>query len=90
MIKLTMRLSSRYHHNLQVQATLTAVTDAIKESVWFTIVYCFFTVGSAKFLQLSFVIFVGEELTVFWFVWGESEKNFENHWSRTNKTSSIF
>jgi len=35
---------------------LTAVTDVIKESVWFLIVFCFFTVGSVKFLQVSFVI----------------------------------
>jgi len=44
------------------------VTDIIKESVWFVIICCFFTVGGAKFLQLSFVIFVGEELTEFGFV----------------------
>jgi len=69
-----MRLSSSNRSNLQVQAALTAVTDVIKESVWFIIVYCFFTAGSAKFLQLSFVIFVGEELTVFWFVRGGCEK----------------
>jgi len=70
-----MRPSGSYRRNLQVQAALTAVTDAKKESVWFIIVYCFFTAGSAKFLQLSFVIFFGEELTVFWFVKGECEKN---------------
>jgi len=32
------------------------------------VVYCFFREGSVKILQLSFVIFVGEELTVFEFV----------------------
>jgi len=32
-----------------------------------------------KFLQLSFVIFAGEELTEFGFVREECEKNFENH-----------
>jgi len=37
--------------------------------VWLKIVYCFFTAG-AKFLQSSFVIFVGEELTVFGLVRG--------------------
>jgi len=76
MIKRIMRLSSSNRSNLQVQAALTAVT------VWFIIVYCFFTAGSAKFLQLSFVIFVGEELAVFWFEKGECEKNFENHCAR--------
>jgi len=35
-----------------------------------------------KFLQLSFVIFVGVELTVFGFVGEECEKNFENHCSK--------
>jgi len=44
------------------------VTDIINESVWFVIICCFFTVGSAKFSQLPFVIFVGEELTEFGFV----------------------
>jgi len=44
-------------------------------------VYCFPTVRKVKFLQLSFVIFVGEELTEFVFVREECEKNFENHWS---------
>jgi len=62
MINKTMHLSGSNRSNLHVQAVLTAVTD---ESVWFTIVYCFFTVDSMKYLQLSFVIFVGEELTVF-------------------------
>jgi len=81
MIKKTMRLSGSNRSNLHVQAALTAVTDVMKESVWFTIAYCFFLVGSMKFLQLSFVIFVGEELTVFGFVREECEKNFENHWS---------
>jgi len=33
-----------------------------------------------KFLQLSFMNFVGEELTVFGFLKEECEKNFENHW----------
>jgi len=44
-------------------------------------VYCFFTVSCVKFLQWSFVIFVGEELTVFGFIREECDKNFENHWS---------
>jgi len=35
-----------------------------------------------KFLQLSFVIFVVEELTEFGFIRGECEKNFENHWPK--------
>jgi len=50
MIKQTMHLLGNNRSNLQVQAALTAVpvTD-IKESVWFIIVYCFFTVGSVKF-----------------------------------------
>jgi len=73
-----MRLSDDNRSILQVQATLTAVTDLIKKSVWFMIVYCFFTVCSVEFLHL-FVIFVGEELTVFRFAWKEFEKNFENH-----------
>ena len=61
-------------YSTQGQATLNAVTDVISESAWwFIIVYCFFTVGSVKFLQL-FVIFVGEELTAFGFETGEYEK----------------
>jgi len=67
---------------LQVQAALTAETVIINESVWFIDVYCFFTAGSVKFLQLSFVILVGEELAEFRFVREECEKNFENHWFR--------
>jgi len=56
------------------------VADVVKESVWFIIIYCFFTVGSVKFLQfIFFVIIVGEEVTVFEFVRG-NKKNFENHW----------
>jgi len=35
-----------------------------------------------KFLQLSFVIFVGKELTEFGFIREECEKNFENLWAR--------
>jgi len=38
---------------------LISVTGVIGQSVWSIIVYCFFTVGSVKFLQLLFVIFVG-------------------------------
>jgi len=38
------------------------------------IVYCLFTVGSAKFLKLSFVIFVEVELTELGFVREECEK----------------
>jgi len=37
-------------------------------------VHCFFTVGSVKFLQLSFVIFAWEKLTEFVFVREECEK----------------
>jgi len=77
-----MRLSGGNQSVLQVQATLTAVTDVIKEPVWFIIVYCFFAVCSVEFLQLLFVVFVGEELTVFRFARLECEKNFENHWFR--------
>jgi len=41
----------------QGQATLTAVTDLIVESVWwFIIVHCFCTVGSVKFLQLCILL----------------------------------
>ena len=69
-----MRLSGSNRSNLQVQAALTAMTDVIKESVWFVFVYCFFIVGSVKILQWQFVIFVGEELTVFGFVREEYEK----------------
>jgi len=61
------------------------VTDITKESVWFIIIYCFFTAGTVKFLQLSFVIFAGEELAEFGFVREECEKNFENHWLRQFK-----
>jgi len=67
---------------LHVQAALTALTDVMKDSVWFIIVYCFFTVGSVKYLRLSFVILLGEELTVFGFVREECEKNFKNHWCK--------
>jgi len=35
-----------------------------------------------KFLQLSFEIFDGEELTVFGFIREKCEKDFENHWSK--------
>jgi len=38
-------------YHTQGQAALTAVTDVIKDSVWFIIIDCFFTVGSVKFLQ---------------------------------------
>jgi len=67
MIKRTMHLPGSNHSNMLVQAALPAVTDIMKESVWFIIVYCCFIGGSAKFLQLSFVILVGEELTDFGF-----------------------
>jgi len=43
------------------------------------IIYCFFTVGGVEFCNIFFVIFVGEIMTVFGFVKGECEKNFENH-----------
>jgi len=49
MINKTMRLSGSNRSSLHVQAALTAVTDVRKESVWFIIVYCFFTVGSINF-----------------------------------------
>jgi len=74
MTKRTMSLSGSNRSNLQVKAALTAVTDVIKEFVWFIIVHCLFTVGSGKFLHLSFAIFVGEDLTVIGFVWEECEK----------------
>ena len=77
-INQTVRLSGSNRSNLQVQAALTAIADVIKESVWFIFV-CFSII--VKFSQLSLVIFVGEELTVFGFVREECEKNFENHWS---------
>jgi len=76
-------LSGSNRSNCQVQTVLNAVTDITKESVWFIIIYCFFTVGTVKFLQLSFVIFVGEELAEFGFVREECEKNFENHCSKS-------
>jgi len=50
------------------------VTGVLNQSVWLIIVCCFFTVGSVKFLQFFFVIFVGEEWTVFVFVRREYEK----------------
>jgi len=59
--------------------TMSHWCDCCEESVWFITVYCFFTVGSVKFLQLLFVVFVGEELTVFRFAREECEKNFESH-----------
>jgi len=39
--------------HMQGQAALT-------ECVWFIIVYCFFTIGSVKFLQLSLLQFLLE------------------------------
>jgi len=80
-----MHLSGSNRSNCQVQAALNAVTDITKESVWFIIIYCFFTAGTVKFLQLSFVIFAGEELAELGFVREECEKNFENHWLRQFK-----
>jgi len=74
-----MHLSGSNRSNCQVKAALNAVTDITKESVWFIIICCFFTVRTEKFLQLSFVIFVGEESAEFGFVREECEKNFENH-----------
>jgi len=79
MINQTMHLSGSNCSNLQVQVASTAVADVIIRAVWFTIMYCFFTVGSVKILQISFVTFVGEELTVFGYIREECEKNFENH-----------
>jgi len=70
-INRTMRLSGSNRSDLQVQAALAAINYVTKESVWFTFVYFFFTV---KFLQLWFVIFVGEEFTVLGFVREECEK----------------
>jgi len=49
MIKQTMHLSGSNRSNCQVQTVLNAVTDITKESVWFIIIYCFFTVGTVKF-----------------------------------------
>ena len=74
-----MHLSGSNRSNCQAQAALNAVTNITKESVCFIIIYCFFTVGTVKFLQLSFVIFVEEEFAEFGFVREECEKNFENH-----------
>jgi len=91
MIKRTMHLSGS-NNNLQVQAALNAVTGIIKEAVWFITVYCCFTVGGVKLLQLSSVIFAGEELTKLGFVREELTKlgfvreecaqNFENDCSK--------
>jgi len=39
-----------YIYSTQGQASLTAVTDVIKESVWFIIVCSFFTASRVKFL----------------------------------------
>jgi len=82
MIMLTMHLSGSNRNNLQVQAALSAVTDITKGSVWIIIAYCFFAVGSVKILQLTFVIFVGEELAEIGFVRQECQNNFENHCSK--------
>jgi len=59
--------------NTQGQAALTAVTDVIKESFWFTGNRLLF-LHSRKcqsFAIIFYVIFVGEELTVLWFAKGE-------------------
>jgi len=42
-------------YGTQGQACFTAVTDVIGESAGFIIVYCFFTVGSVKHMQISFL-----------------------------------
>jgi len=51
MIKQTMHLPGSNRSNCQKQAALNAVTDITKESVWFIIIYCFFTVDTVKVLQ---------------------------------------
>ena len=81
MIKQTMHLSGSNRSNCQVQAALNAVTDITKESVWFIIIYCFFTVDTVKVLQYR-LWYLLEELAEFGFVREECEKNFENHWAR--------
>jgi len=50
----TRRLLEMRIYSTQTQTALTAVADVIKDSVWFIAVYCFFSVDSVKFLQLSF------------------------------------
>jgi len=52
---------------------LIAVTDVVKESVWFKHLEPY--PGSVKFWKTFIVIFVGEELTVFGFVKEEYEKS---------------
>jgi len=42
---------------MQGQAALTAVTGVIKESAWFIIVSCFFTVGSVNIYNYLFCSF---------------------------------
>jgi len=79
-INQTVRLSGNNRSNLRVQAALTAIT------VCHIFVYFCFIV---KFLQLSLVIFVGEESTVFGFEGRKVKKSFENHWSNVCANSSI-
>jgi len=55
---------------MQVQAALTAVTDDIKETVWFIIIYCFLTVGSVKFCNYLFQSFPWGEIDSFWVLRG--------------------
>jgi len=45
-------------YGTQGQACFTAVTDVIGESAGFIIVYCFFTVGSVKHMQIPFLWFL--------------------------------
>jgi len=42
----------------QEQSALTAVINVMKGSFWIIIFYCFFTVGSVKLWQLSFLWFL--------------------------------
>jgi len=79
MINRTMRLSGINRSNVQVKFASTAVTGIIRVCFVRNRLYCFLKVGIVKFLQLSFMIFAGEELTVSGFVREECEKKFENH-----------
>jgi len=75
-------------YSTQGQAALTAVTDVIRVCL---VHRCLFLLSRwcEIFAIIFFVIFVGEEFTVFGFVKEEYKKNFENHWPRVESCANI-
>jgi len=58
------------------------MTDVMKESIWFIIVYYFFTVGSVKFCSYLFRDFCWGGIDSIWVWKGGIWKQLENHCSR--------